>query len=342
MDVGFYLEELLVQQGEVKVPGLGEFSLIRMSAHYDEKGSVFHPPFNKVSFEPQADVEDNELAEYLVASKGISIESAQYFIEKYIVTLRQEATGGEVPLGNLGFFYNEGAELSFKPNDRLSNDPATYGFSPVKISKANAVHTTPESSQSITETYLPEYEPEVQEIAEEEVTEPFEEEQVSRGPLRGILIALGIAVALGIGAFLLYQYWPAKFDKKNKTVMAPAKSKPVIVAAPKVDSLHTDSLKKALNDTTAKVTTDTVRTISYELVISSFKTTNGATKERDRYIKAGLTNAKILQGAPGRRLKISIGSFKTRAEALELRKKLITRGTLTETAYVLPFTEQKQ
>ena len=119
MDVGFYLGELLMQQGEVKVPGLGNFSQIRMSAYYDENEELFYPPYNKVHFEPQADIDNDDLAKYLVSKKSISLSSAKYFIEKYIGNLRQQAIVADVPLGNMGFFYTDRAELSFKATDRL-------------------------------------------------------------------------------------------------------------------------------------------------------------------------------------------------------------------------------
>jgi hypothetical protein len=207
MDVGFYLGELLMQQGEVKVPGLGNFSQVRMSAYYDENEELFYPPFNKVHFEPQADVDNDDLAEYLVAKKNISISSAKYFIEKYIANLRLQAIVADVPLGHMGFFYTDRAELSFKPSDRLIDDSELYGYVPVKINKANAIpayqeaapvpeiiyplsepeiaypqaepeQTKPEPEQTKPEPEQTKPEPEQTEIIEEEYIEPVAEEKI--------------------------------------------------------------------------------------------------------------------------------------------------------------------
>ncbi|MGY3213007.1 HU domain-containing protein [Mucilaginibacter sp. HD30] len=135
MDVGFYLGEFLVQQGEVKVAGLGNFSQIRMSAYYDEREELFYPPYNKVHFEPQVDVDNDELAEYLVAKKHISLTSAKYFIQKYVANLRLQAIVADVPLGNMGYFFTDRSELSFRPNDRLLDDSELYGYVPIRITK---------------------------------------------------------------------------------------------------------------------------------------------------------------------------------------------------------------
>ncbi|MFD0750114.1 hypothetical protein ACFQZS_08180 [Mucilaginibacter calamicampi] len=177
MDVGFYLGELLMLRGEVKVSGLGNFSQVRMSAYYDENEATFYPPYNKVHFEAQADIDDDALAAYLVAKKSISLTSAKYFIEKYISNLRLQAIVADVPLGNLGYFYTDRAELSFKPVDKLSNDLEVYGYAPIKINKTHTVSAR--QHEPWTETLLPPQNPETLEADTAALyTEPVVEEQI--------------------------------------------------------------------------------------------------------------------------------------------------------------------
>src|SRR6185312_7703938 len=114
MDVGFYLGELLMQQGEVSVPGLGYFVQARVSGYYDENERKFFPPYHQAQFDPQS-IDDDALAEYIAGKKNISIASARYFAEKYITNLKQQALITEVPIGNLGWFYTELAQLTFRP-----------------------------------------------------------------------------------------------------------------------------------------------------------------------------------------------------------------------------------
>jgi hypothetical protein len=361
MDVSFYLGELLMQQGEVKVPGLGIFSQVRMSAYYDENAALFYPPYNKVHFEPQADLNNTELAEYLVNRKGISLASAKYFIEKYIANLRQQAIIADVPLGNMGVFYTDRAELSFKPYDKLADDSELYGYAPVKINKANAIQVDPEP-QPVSEFIYPRPKPrpEEPEITEEgniePVTEEYEEEPISstydeafldlpeeeeesRGPLRGILISLVIVAVIAVGIFALYRYQPATFNKlqfwKNNKPAAPVKATPKVVIVPKADSLHTDSAKTALKDSTL-AGTDSVKTKRFELITGKgFKNLWGANEALKKYRAMGLTEAKLSEQRPGNLIKISIASFDSISESEAMKQKLIKEGKLTKRAYTI-------
>lgn len=367
MDVGFYLGELLMQQGEVKVPGLGHFSQVRMSAYYDENEALFYPPYNKVHFEPQADLDNSELAEYLVNRKGISLASAKYFIEKYIANLRQQAIIADVPLANMGVFYTDGPELSFKPNDKVSDDSELYGYAPVKINKANAIPADP-APLNVPEYIYPRPKPEpdqteiieedTESAAEENIEEPLsstydeafldlpeeEEEEESRGPLRGLLIALVIIAVLAVGLFALYRYQPATFNKlqfwKNNKPVAPVKTTPKIVIAPKADSLHTDTAKTALNDSTAKVA-DTVKAKRFELITGKgFKNLWAANKALKNYRAIGLTEAKFSEDRPGNLIKISIASFNSISESEAMKQQLIKEGKLTKGAYTIEIPQQ--
>jgi hypothetical protein len=374
MDVGFYLGELLMQKGEVKVPGLGNFSQIRMSAYYDENEELFYPPYNKVHFEPQADVDNDDLAEYLVAKKNISISSAKYFIEKYISNLRLQAIVADVPLGNMGFFYTDRAELSFKPSDRLIDDSELYGYAPVKINKVNAipVHREP---QPVPEIVLPlpaseinysrpdpeQTEPLEQEyiepVAEENIEDslsstydeafldlPEEEEEEGRGPLRGILISLVIIAVLGVSVLALYMYAPATFKKlqfwKKDQPAAPAKTRPNIIVVPALDSAHTDSANTTLNDSVGAAATDTVSKARFELITGKgFKYLWAADKALKKYRAMGLTQAKLSEERPGNLIKISVGTFNSISESEAVKQKLIKEGKLTKRAYTIEIPE---
>ena len=129
MDVGFYLGELLMQQGEVSLPGLGYFVRARMSGYYDENEGKFYPPYHKAQFDLQS-IDDDDLAEYIAAKKNISIASAKYFLEKYATGLKQDALADEVPIAGLGWFYTGEGQLKFRAADKLVNDTVFYGFEP--------------------------------------------------------------------------------------------------------------------------------------------------------------------------------------------------------------------
>jgi hypothetical protein len=279
MDVGFYLGELLMQQGEVSVPGLGYFVQVRVSGYYDEATRKFNPPYHQAQFDVQS-IDDDALAEYIAEKKNISVASAKYFAEKYITNLKQQALLGEVPIGNLGWFYTELAQLTFKPADKIIDDTIFYGFEPISINKIGDIKKV-EERPKVELNFPPKFDPPkpaVTEDQQEEISasaEPVqtvmparvydeeqagisseffdpdsEEEEETQGPLRLLLIILIAIVVIGVGIFALYRYKPDTFAKmvfwKHETKIADSiKPKPIIAAKPVVvDTVKADTIKK--------------------------------------------------------------------------------------------------
>ncbi len=290
MDVGFYLGELLMQQGEVSVPGLGYFVQARMSGYYDENDAKFYPPYHKAQFDVQS-IDDDALAEYIAVKKNISIASAKYFSEKYITSLKQEALLGEVPIGNLGWFYTELTQLTFRPADKIINDTIFYGFEPVKINKGGRIDPVIERPK-VELNYPPRFtqQPAATEEEQQPAFEPapvqqttrtmpeedqigieqdfIEEEDESKSPLRALLIVLALVVTLGVGIFAVYRYKPEIFKKlifwKHNTAVSVA-VKPKAIVKPKADTVETDTLR---TDTVAAKKPDTVaKTVKTETKI---------------------------------------------------------------------------
>lgn len=261
MDVGFYLGELLMQQGEVSVPGLGRFAQTRMSGYYDENEGKFYPPYHQAQFNPQL-ADDNALVEYIAAKKNISVESAGYFAERYIDNLKQQALTEDVPVGNLGAFYTQQEQLIFKPAAKITDDARFYGLEPVSLNKssqAQAFVQTPRVNEEPVAASVPSYEAQPQNEPSPEFFEPEEEETTSRGPLRAILFTLlGIIVA-GLGVFGLYRYQPDTFAKMafwqdNQPAVKP---KP---AAKPADIPKLDTNKVTLSDVAPKDTAQAIAT----------------------------------------------------------------------------------
>jgi hypothetical protein len=315
MDVGFYLGELLMQQGEVSVPGLGYFVQARVSGYYDENERKFYPPYHKAQFDVQS-IDDDALAEYIAAKKNISVASAKYFSEKYITNLKQQALIGEVPIGNLGVFYTELAQLTFRPAEKIIDDTIFYGFEPVSLNKAGDIQPveerpkvelnypprTPQKpavteevsaeapvEQSTQEFVAPPVYQEQEAGISPEFFDPDEEEEAGgNGTLKLLLIILITIVVIGVGVFALYRYQPDTFAKiafwqPKVQVVKLVKPKDTIKAKV-ADTVNTDSAKTdtVKTDTTA-VKTDTVAktavTTKKEKVISVQPVVPGKKKE---------------------------------------------------------------
>jgi hypothetical protein len=291
MDVGFYLGELLMQQGEVSVPGLGYFVRLRMSGHYDENERKFYPPYHQAQFDVQS-IDDDALAEYIAVKKNISVASAKYFTEKYITNLKQQSLISEVPIGNLGYFYTDQTQLTFRPADKIIDDTIFYGFEPVSINKTGdtkPVEEHPKVELSFPPKQVP-LKPAVTEEISQGVSQPAEqparvyrqeeemagvapeffeaaeeEEEQKKSPLMLLLVIFISAVIIALGVFALYRYQPDTFAKivfwEHKAIVVDSiKPKPVVVSKPDTiatDSLAADSLKK---DSLAAIKKDTTAT----------------------------------------------------------------------------------
>ena len=156
MDVANYLSELLMQNGEVTVPGLGYFAQIKVDGYYDSDKSKFYPPANKIQFDPQYH-DDDVLLQYIADKKNISLASSKYFTAKFIDNLRQEAMVKEVPLADLGTLHFEDINLVFKPAAVLPVDPTYYGYQPVDATKlgGTSFHEQLEKEMQPHPTYVP-------------------------------------------------------------------------------------------------------------------------------------------------------------------------------------------
>jgi uncharacterized protein YxeA len=290
MDVAYYLSELLMQNGEVTVPGLGYFVQIKVDGYYDNTENKFYPPTNKIQFDQQYH-DDDVLLQYIAEKKKISLASSKYFTAKFIDNLRQEAMVKEVPLADLGTLHFQDSKLHFKPKAVLPVDPAYYGYQPVEISKLGGTsfheqlekempHPTYVSVPPLLdpEPAVPIGAPPVQEptTAQEDIFTPqpgyntqpasnHEEEFIFHG--RGysdeeaeknhnwIWITITVIVVLAIiGAFALYKLKPAAF---NRLIGAQQSSAVILKASVKHDTTKTVTPVIKADSTAKKITVDT-------------------------------------------------------------------------------------
>lgn len=135
MDLAVYIGELLRQQGKLSIPGLGVFSQVRKDGYYTDDRSLFYPPHYETSFEETA-AEDSTLAAYISAKKRISVASANYFVEKYINNIKQQAAATDVALDQLGWIRLNNNRLNFKANPAATTYEEEYfGLPALSVNK---------------------------------------------------------------------------------------------------------------------------------------------------------------------------------------------------------------
>jgi len=333
MNLADYLSELLGQQDEVSVPGLGYFMRTRINAFYNDAEGRFYPPYHQVTFVAQPK-DDDTFARYVADKKNISLASSQYFVEKFITKLREEAAKGKYLFADLGSFQGETDQLVFKPNDRIPADPAFYGYTPVEVFKVGQPLSV-DSRQPVFE-HAKNVNPPAQAgpggvaIPPHAVQQPdyFDEDAEPRKRLSIWMIIIIALVVIAVGVFALFELNPSLFDgivneyhkltDKKDTVQA--------VIRHEVKEVKKDTVKKTAvsADTSAKpaatpVKQDTIPKpplMHYEAVV--METNHEWVAEADvKKLKTLGFDAYILPNIPGTGLlkKISVGQYPTREEA---------------------------
>lgn len=110
-----HIEYLMMRHDCVVVPGWGAFIANYSPAAYRQDGSsVFDHPRRSIAFSSSVDHNDGLLAHSLVRREGISFDNAMRCINDSVATFRRQLeSGGEVSMGNVGYFrrvdgrYNE-------------------------------------------------------------------------------------------------------------------------------------------------------------------------------------------------------------------------------------------
>ncbi|HEY9196051.1 MAG TPA: hypothetical protein VIM77_07285, partial [Mucilaginibacter sp.] len=178
-------------------------------------------------------------------------------------------------------------------------------------------------------------------------SEPVEqpEEYVDDEPeyKRGVsvwAIVLIVVIVLGLAAFAVYKYKPQWLNLPNKEqAQLPEKQSQPPIAKPDTDtikkaSVAADSVKQTISKPdsalkTSTVVNDTLTRLRYELLGGAFKKRADALATIERYRKLGFT-AHILENVPGRLVKLSLGTYFARDEAVDAKQKIIATGKIKE------------
>lgn len=348
MNLADYLSELLAQYEEVSVPGLGYFVRERVNGYYNDKDAKFYPPYHRVKFVPQPK-DDDMFTQYVADKKNISLASSKYFAEKFVAKLREQALTGKYLFADLGLFYTQQDQLVFKPNDKITDDPAFYGYPQLTVFKQgqtiNDQYTKPSIGDTGAGAIAGQQTPKpVQPV----VDEPYFEEEADRKKGLSIWLIILIAVtAIALAVFGIYKFYPQAFDKmgdayhritsKTDTVV------PVYRHAVRADTTATNK-QAAIKDTVVKAAApsvtviDTTKQPRYELITSSSKSVLKANAEVLRLKAKNVGDAKVLSKteAPGRLFKVSAGTFPSADAAAAAKDVLVKAHKIPKDSYILP------
>jgi len=297
MDIPAFINELLAQQGELIVPGLGTFSSTRVEGYYNKDQQHFYPPTQQIQFKTEQS-DDGILANVIAEERQISVASAKYFIEKFVTNILEQASAGSAPLGSLGTFSTRRGSLIFTPSELNETDETFYGLAPVRL-KRNSSFRQPaavvippkpiELTPPLPEpppVISPEPEPEPELIEEEYI----EEEETERSRINIWLILAIIIVVLGAGIIGAYIYKPSLFSRIKPMLH---KTAPVVQKLSTADSLkQAQQAQKDIGIAPVKADTGVTPVDTFRIVVGSFKTLQKANQDIERFTKKGL-NAEV-------------------------------------------------
>ncbi|MHB1176888.1 MAG: HU domain-containing protein [Daejeonella sp.] len=328
MDIGFYMTDLLRDQDEVSLPGLGTFTKVRVPGSYDQATNSFLPPGHRVSFN-NISPESNSLSKYISDKKNLSRSSSEYFVKKFTSTLLDLLqTSGTAEIKPLGILHRKDEILVFEASGNIDISGQFYGLRPV--SDLEKIFYPPSATLFIQEEAIPEQREEVLD------KEPEIEEQKTRTKL-WILGTLLILFAL---AGLLYVFNPV-VNNFVRGLFSPAVSNSVLPVPDTLnkntpalipdsastgtglvlaDSTIADSSALSQKAVSAESATATYTEPTFEIIGAGFT----KEQEADNYIKqlaAKGIPAKIAMQIPGKLIKVSLGSFPDEQSAQkELRR----------------------
>ena len=327
MDIGLYIGELLHEQDEVNVAGLGTFMKIRLAGSFDSSSNEFYPPAYQISFKKNKTI-DSGLIQYLSLKKNLSNSSAEELIKKFSADILEFLKSADsVEIKPLGFLHKENGKIKLIAADNFGATDNFFGLKPIAELK--------------TEIFLPVKE----EIDVVEVNEEIEEEYEEIKKTRSWITIFISFLAFLIAVSALF-YYNSDFNSfiKNKGAGIFSSSNTVEQAVPElIDStkISSDSIKNALDS--ASIVSDSIRQktdtaislanvseslalspeneiINYEIITAAF----ARKSEAEVYIKEISSKgiqAKIVENMPGKMLKISLGTFLDEESA----KKELTR-----------------
>ena len=336
MEIGLYIAELLSEQDEVSVPGLGTFIKLRVPGSFDESNNVFNPPSYRLTFKEE-DVPYSGLSQYISNHKNLSIASAEELIKKFISGIKDSLNNSGISeIKHLGSLYKENGILAFKAVDNFGIAASFYGLKPIAElnSKFAPPAPTQEANQGNNETEAPDY------------TRPLTEEDETESPKAKLVPILVISFLAIIATLAALFYFDTNFNHFVKDMFA-SKKPEVQIAETLTDSLNTD-MKDSVNSKSPDTilnkidspieavksnrelsetlnapeqTTPLDEDIRYEIIVASFYKES----EAQEYIRIAATKglkAKIAENIPGKMHKISMGTFKDEESATKELEKI--------------------
>jgi len=332
MEIGLYIEDLLREQDEVSVSGLGTFKKVRHAGTFDRSSNIFYPPSYLLSF-IERETSDSSLSQYISIKKSLSISSAEELIEKFVSGIVELLNSSDsVEILHIGVLHKKNGKLTLTTADDFGTTDNFFGLKPIaELKNENSIPVQEEKEIAATV------------ISEEKEEEDEDYEEIQKTRFWVTIFVSFLAFLIAVSALF---YFNTDFNSFIKDKSAGVFSSSNTVQEPSTDlidstKISSDSIKNTVDS--ASILADSIRqksdttiavanvpsavavaseseSINYEIISAAF----ARKSEAEVYIKELSTKgiqAKIVENMPGKMLKISLGTFLDEESA----KKELTR-----------------
>lgn len=147
MDILQYLIALLKTRKQIGVEGLGTFYKKKTPGRYDAETHSFLPPSYVLEFTNDI-LENNNLSAYIQDQRGISEDSAKYFIRQFVEEVQKQIQQGEYTLNGIGSFKLVEQQLTFTPSQDINTG---FDFFALPAVAAEVKQSQPEENDVVSE-----------------------------------------------------------------------------------------------------------------------------------------------------------------------------------------------
>lgn len=217
MDIDLFsdiVKNLILDNDEVALPGLGTFVSELMPSTFSDKGYTINPPYRRLSFRQRWKDDDTLLVDFYSQANGTDREASERILSKFIEGLKETLQARKsVQLPGLGRLRaTKENTFFFIADEELDIYPYGFGLEPVSLK-------THEETSEETPVIQPLQEaPAAEEASEVQAEVPVDEEEPEvpeKGPLNYLAIAIFAvgAILLALLAFaVIARLFPGIFD----------------------------------------------------------------------------------------------------------------------------------
>lgn len=88
------VKELILDNDEVSLPGVGSFVAELVPSSFSDKGYTINPPYKRLSFRKKADASDNVLIDFYAKSNNVDRETASKIVIDFCRRCRRSLNSG--------------------------------------------------------------------------------------------------------------------------------------------------------------------------------------------------------------------------------------------------------